>query len=596
MNPTSTFESKNILYGHKSALLNLDEYGFWLDAILEDNHVLVEQTLSNSSEKEKYKLFFGTFDFKEPSLKVNRRDRRLVSFTPAVCMAFAMNAKKVVKVFLQNGLDTRKRNKKLGNNLIHLLAYISYVNPGSEEDMRQMYRIIQDNISSEQLRDMLLSESATGLRPLEYAMSLDMVGLAHEILQCKNTYLVKEVCHGVSTTNYYDISDYEVVGGRLTRSPLFFLLLFDASKMQDPEYRRLAGDSSLSKQWIDAKFRGTIPLLLTWAIIRLFFIVIFYTSDHMLLQKEEDILKANILNCTFNISCIWKTCIEKVYKLDDQIYPYGYVFVAYTFLHALLGLAWHFHELTTFQGHLKRAGMNELKKNTVISFRFYRFVQVISYILSVTNLTVRIMRIEAGYDISVLFDNLCHMGLATAFVWSTLQFIQLLPVIGPFALALQHMLRDLTAFFSVFLLIDMLTSHMMAFIVNQGKIECVNEYSGYISGLYSTFLILVNMLHFRTFDVEDELTLYLIHVVFICMVSILLVSFLIASLSSTVNYMERNRAIILNLQRLMMSLYVEYRLCTMLPSLEPMLRKFQSRYFHIEDGRYYLTHTKVGNL
>ena len=592
----STSKYKNILYGYKSYLLNLDEYGFWLDAILEDNYILVEQTLSNSPENEKYKLFYGTFDFKEPSLNIDPKDKRLVAFPAAICMAFAMNAKKVVKTFLQNGLDTRKRNKKRGYNFIHLLAYISSVNPESEEDMRQMYKIIQDNVSSEELKDMLLSESFTGLRPLEYAMSLELVGLSFDILQCKDTYLVKEVCNGVSKTNYYDITDYEVVGGRMTTSPLFFLLLFDAARMQDPAYRRLAADSNLSKQWIDAKFRGTIPLLMVWAIIRVFFVLMFYCSDLMLLQKEEDILKSNVLNCTSNTSSVVQTCIEKISPLDQQMYPYGYVFVAYTFLHALLGLAWHFHELVTFHRHLISLGMKGLPKGTVISFRFYRFVQVILYILTLINLTVRIIRVEAGYNIQVIFDDLCYLCLATTFVWSALQFVQLLPAIGPFALALQHMLRDLTAFMLVFLLVDILTSRMIAAIVNQGKTECVDEYSEFTFAMYNTFLILVNMLHFRTFDAEDELTLYSIHVVFVCMISILLVSFLIASLSATVTYIEKNRAIILNLQRLIMSLYVEYRFCTMIPSLEPRLRKFQGRFFHIEGGRYYLTHTEVGNL
>ncbi len=584
-------------YESMSHLLNLDEYGFWLDAILEDNDVVVDQTLSNCSEKEKYKLFFGTFNFEESELKKDPKDAKLIAFPAAICMAFAMNAQKVVKTFLRHGLDTQKRNKR-GNNLIHLLAYISDTNPDCAKDMLEMYDILQANIPSEDLRDMLLSEGNSGLRPLEYAYSVDLADLALNMTQSRGTYLAKEVCHGATTTYYFDITDYEVCRGRAWTSPLFFLATFDPTKLSDETFRRITSQSTIVQQWIDAKMKGAIPFLVIWAFMRGFFFTMFYRADKMLLQKEETILKSgwtNMNNTSTNAMNL--SCIEGVSQLDESLYPSGYGFVAYTMTYAICALTWHLYDFVAAWRmspfHLKYF---REKKNMVINFPFFRYVQILLYTLVLVNLTVRIIRIEMDITISVHFDNFCYFYLSFTYIWSMLQFVQLLPVLGPFTYALQHMLQIVGGFMAIFFAIDILISTTLSRIINDGKMKCVEPYSDFGISLYSTFLILINMLDFRELDVKDEISMYVIHTLFVFMITILVINFLIAFLSATVNYVEKNRAIILNLQRLSMAIFVEFRLCYLIPQFESIYRRFLSRQFLIENGRYYLTETEMGNL
>ena len=157
-------------------------------------------------------------------------------------------------------------------------------------------------------------------------------------------------------------------------------------------------------------------------------------------------------------------------------------------------------------------------------------VHIIFYRLTECLLLVRFLRLGTDLRVTFTFDHFSYMTIWFCFFWVHFQFFQLLPVIGPLAVSLQRLLLNPAAFMILF---AMFSTFMIIFfkLINPGKVECVEDFSSMLMSTYSTFLVLVNLLHFRTFEVEAEVCLYTSHVIYVYMGPIMLINFLIGTFS-----------------------------------------------------------------
>ena len=225
-------------------------------------------------------------------------------------------------------------------------------------------------------------------------------------------------------------------------------------------------------------------------------------------------------------------------------------------------------------------------KNTVVHYRFYKINQLFLYALLLCMLSIRYLRLYDLIKVPFAFDDFCFVWFSLSLTWSILQFVQLLPVVGHFIVALQRMLANLFCFLLFFLLFTLSLSQLFLQIIEHNHIKCKSTFGGQWDRLYSTFLVLLNMFDFRKINVGDEVSTYMLHFIFVCIGTIVLLNFLIALFSSNVAWVDKHKEVIVTVQRIAVVNVLEIRLYYFFN--KPYIY-FLSRYFQKKNGRFYLT-------
>ena len=103
--------------------------------------------------------------------------------------------------------------------------------------------------------------------------------------------------------------------------------------------------------------------------------------------------------------------------------------------------------------------------------------------------------------------------------------------------------------------------------------------------LFSTFMIMLNMINLRDIEGPEPVSLYSFHIFYVFMMSILLLNFLIAVFSDSVNNVNQNHDVICDIQMLSVIFAVEER-------VQWLLRRWyiyhSKKCFMWQDGKIYL--------
>ena len=110
-------------------------------------------------------------------------------------------------------------------------------------------------------------------------------------------------------------------------------------------------------------------------------------------------------------------------------------------------------------------------------------------------------------------------------------------------------------------------------------------FNHYLPFLFSTFTIMLNMINLREIEGPEPVSLYFLHVLYVFMMSILLLNFLIAVFSDSVNNVNQNHSVIYDIQTLSIIHTVENRLQWLFRKWYPHSCK---RLFVCERDRIYL--------
>ena len=578
----------------QSMCLKVEENKEWFEAILSDEKNTVELMLQNCQAEQKEKYLNGYFKFVKSNLPVKNcscaldKSKKFI-FSNCWLMAVAFGSGSVVESFIHHGCNVLTTDDN-GRNAIHCLIYMCFMRRDCENEMLKMLRLITKNVSSSVMNDLLLQEDQDGLRPLEYGLHLGVSSVVLQIFMLVGVYTAKKQYHGTSVTWWIDITDYEKCGDRRYRSPLLLFALYDRANIDDRSFKDLFF-SPVTQKWMVAKYKALRVFLLLWFLSRIFFMLLCWVTDATLLTMEEEYFR-NLKETPINQT--QRACMED--KFDSFVSKRAvYVFLMYLFIHCVVQLVYDTVEHYTFffRADLRWMGYTPLgRKTSIVHIFFYRVSQTLLYITVIICFTFRLLRLHLDYELPPNFDAFAALLITFWLSWSILQFLQLLPGVGHFAVALQRLLANLLSCIVVFVFFTFVFADMFFRIVNENHGECVKEFdlrSG--TYVYSTFLVLIHMFDFRTIEAQDRVTLYIIHIIYVFMASIMLINFLIALFSSTVTWVNGHKDLILNVQRLSMFSILEHRL-SYINLTNRYFRKYQSRFFVEENGKLYLLTTQ----
>ena len=573
---------------HLELILRPKEHESWLEALINDDKQAVESILSKCSNEEKNNYLNGCFEVSENE-KVSVKSRCPIglkdrdtkeSFSHSLHMAVAFGSHQAIKSLIKHECNVLVTNVS-GRNAIHCLIYVSFMRVDIEDEMIETFRTIKENVSSATLRDLLMQEDDCGCRPAEYAMHLGVFSIVREILHTKGIFLTSVEYNGCLETSWFDITEYEESRERMSRSPVVLLALLDRNRLENQHFNELFFSQAF-QQWIHAKARAAGPFLFLWFVVRILFGILYYAADSALLFSEETyFMKSQQINTS--------SCLQFSDRKSTEV-P-GFSCVAACIIYCILmticeiseNYLWFFHKSYQWM-HKTPAG----PKPMVVQIAFYKVSQMMCYLSVACSLTVRLLRLKKGLDISFTFDHVSYSVIGFCISWSILQFAQALPAVGHFAVSLQRMLKCLLAFMLLFVSFAITFVIIFNKLVNQNKITCVPEFSTTLDSLYSTWRALINMMQFRYVSVSDRVTLYLAHVLYVGIGSIMMLNFVIATFSAVVSWVDSHRKVILTIQRLSMIIILESRITRI---LDKLYRKYQSHYFILRNNRIYLTQT-----
>ena len=462
------------------------------------------------------------------------------------------------------------------NNIIHSLIAFLFHHPQCTESVLEQYELIMGSCDLDTQRIMLLQENKLGLRPLEFAAQNCQAGMIHAIMSTRDVYMAKMEQSGLLCSRYYDITDYESteLSGRQQHSLVTLLTLLH--HRQGVENIQCMKHDWLHS-WQMAKITSNIPLPIIWFLLRVCFIagyLVFYADTSDLHQQY-----ANSTNCEpqrlFTLSKNSKLVLS-VYLIiwaSASLIIYCIEFVRYLYL------MWSKSVLLYNLAGYKLYGTQVL---------LYRLTAVSLDIIVITNVSFFFTG-SSDYE-DWVFDFIT-MSSPLMLSMNVLYFIQMLPSLGIFVISLYNLMGTLCHFVIVYSLLAVPYLFLLQNFINSNTQQgCIDGFGTFLESAYSVFLIMLNMLNLREYQINHAGVLYYSHVMFTVIVSITFLNFFIAMICNSITVIAERADDTLMLQRLTVIYMLEYRWRWL---LKPYYKYMNSKVFHYENQRIYVVERDV---
>ncbi len=504
--------------------------------------------------------------------------------TPPILFESVFQGKDVFETLLKFGANVLVTDQQ-GWNIIHYLVVASHNFPHFEDDAVSVYKWLKYDISKKELNSLLMHEDYEELRPLEMAIHLSCICMFDAIFNTRDIYLIKKEKHGFYDTFEYDISEYESTDfKRWGKSPLLLLHYLDKRILTNEKAVQILVKGPL-KDWVLAKLYSNFPFVMIWALLRLAvslgFLLLISVNVPWDILFDEVIGRNGESTDALLITAANKSTCEK--PPIDWYNGYEHLQLTllalfYMFFYSAIAILYDLVEfsISIYQNWARWRKAFGRPKNLVASTYYYRGCQFLFSVMSIL-WTILYMR----HPTSLLTD----VGLIfTVFfsTWSVLYFVQIIPFIGKFVNSIQEMLTVMAQFIVVYVIILIPFPHTFQVLL-RGEDQCksVKEFETLGMGFYSSFRIMLNMLDLTSYDVPGVTIAYVLHIVFVFFVSILLVNFLIALMSSSVGEVVDAGEAIMIIQRLSVGMLLEWRLHRPLC----LLYRLQHRRFFLVKGK-----------
>ena len=537
----------------------------WVDAVLKDNADLARQLLNEQTNTLSIIAFshaiFGTSNIKGHA----RSQCQMVSSSYAPdnvwSLAAVYNARNVLRVLVEQNIPATVTTSH-GNNYLHcLIAFASIEDEGVEYEVLSTAEYIRSLLSDEMYKEILLAENQIGLRPLELASHLGSMAIFKFIFESDVIYMTMVEDMAFYSIQYHDVTDY-VTGNRFFKSPPYLMMLLDEKKVGLKAVREVFLTDPM-KTWFSAIMFSNMPYIIIWGLLRMSFLAAFFfamiLSDEITKIERErhtSSTPVNISTSIYNVSnddiiesigpalfytslyvCVFSSCA----LLSDTV----------SFLHLLLRFKqWH---LKTVNG----------TKSLAAYTRFYRFAQICVLIGAfVAGQGVLNNYMTQRYDFSLLhyLDSMVIVAVCTS-VWSVLFFLQLVPVLNIYVIAIQRMLGDFASFSIVF--------GLFFVTFNFGFTLLADKKTSDSDSFYRTFQLMLNIVNYNT----STYTVQFLHVTFIFMIVYLLLNILIAVFTTAYDYVMQHREIIKQVQSLTVTMITEPIAATLFAPLHNQMRR-----------------------
>ena len=429
-------------------------------------------------------------------------------------------------------------------------------------------------LSEDQVRCILMAENMYSLRPVEFAAQHGSSRMVTAIMDIPGVYLSREERHGLTTYQWYDVTDYEASGERFAKSPLLLLAFVDTKVSDTRSFNCLLLESWIEK-WYDAKFKTNIPFIVLLFVVRVLYIGCYILMDMdtsfygeyvhgnttqfcrpdfapVLSGVTKNILRVVLLACAVfttvvDVTEIGLNCMKRYWHLNNTV---------------------------------------ESKKKWLVQVVFYKCCNLIFSLFVVIYVILGIFADEQYATFYDIFRVTCPI-LA---VWNILYFFQLLPSIGSFIIAIQTILQDLLNFSIVYIIFMIPFIHSFQTVINTNtNTGCIKNFDNPFRIAYSLFITMLNMMDYTTYDIRNLEVLLLAHVAYTFVVSIMMINFFIALLSNSVNKIGGCKSTVMCIQRCSVAMVMERR-CRWL--FKSVYSKLKQKYFQYENGRYFIVRVK----
>ena len=544
----------------------------WLDALRTDDVGKATAILQEASAK--YKEFLMNSDIptfnsnqRNPSQRHQTHKCSSVEFSIAKPLhaAAIFHSHGVLRLLFTSGVDIQQVDS-WKNYAVHVLILAASMGSVCEMKYVETLACLQYFLSEQDLISLLTAENEFSLRPLEFAALHGCTELANAIMHTKGVYLIKEESVGYNVVQYFDVSDYELfdkgLPPRFFNSPLALLPMSYTPCLKVPECDVVLHDPGF-KSWVHSKIKMNWPFAFIWFLFRICYIALFFSAS------TENSWPTVVINGSYpntNNTEEIVICSPKASYLGS--YKWGTL--------ALVSLAIliydvcnHFRMRTMHHPALLRMLKNH---DFVISVQFYRGIQFATCFSLIAICVCQVLRTN-GFAVPPVFDYILFLAVSCGCAWGVLYFLQVLPWIGIYAFAVQKMLFVFNRFMVIFLLF--LSAFALSFrrILLNKSLECPKHFDTIVETMYSSFLVIVNLVNFRMYENAHTGSLYLLHALFVFFISILLINFLIAAMMQSFSHIFADRCAIIQTQRLALMMTIQYRLAWPMQGLYKILQR-----------------------
>ena len=466
--------------------------------------------------------------------------------------------------------------------IIHSIVFNAYFIPSEEMEYVELFEWSKSVITEEHLIDLLRVENCNGLYPLELAAQLDRFALFEAIFSTNNIYVKRRIKQNLLTYTWYDVTDYEhPQATRRDKSPLHFFSQTDRDKILEPSVSKYLC-SPLVTKWFHAKCTAMTPPLTLLSLMDLLkFVLLILTAG-----SENAIAGITIEHNTSytddNYSCYMK--MEHRMKVSLLI-----LLLLLQFLYFVMAAVYMYHEQNVKRKLFTRLNVKH-PLSTLTFFKYNAFVFTASVFIKTGSI---LLRISGACNIPLFLVNLSTIVLALTFPWVVLFFVQLTPI-GYFVSIIQNMLKDVLQFVIIFFLF--LETFALCFldVLSSGGQDCTKGAPGFTSissSLYAIFSVMLNMIPMESYrGADDQLSLKILHIVFVMAVPIVLINFLVGLFADSVQRVTQIKDLALCFQRYNAILIPDYLFSLFTPNL---YRRRQRIAFAEENDRYYIVLTSA---
>lgn len=569
----------------KSITSEYEEYNLriknFIRAIAKDDVVEMMDILNSVEPDVKVRLMNGRFkSYEKDELKPCVWNCEYIvdqlSVQYPISIAVVYMAKNCFEKLLNEGVNIYVSDHR-GNNLVHLLIYINVIKPSDAVVL--MYDILLAKLkTAEERKKMLLQYSDDGLCPLQLAAKLLRTDMFSKILYTEGVYRQVVSQQGKIIRNKFSFSF--AANEHLCSSFLWQLTWIDDSLESSQAINTILKIPIMNKL-INQYFMKCLPLLCFWAFMRALVGIVFFFADVTTNVKFRDyscindVPKQNITKL-FGIH-YFEENMTKIEQIPFEIAISFILFASYGIVTIFSDIAeflfiWKHSHLISGQFWMK------LMKSRLINTNFYR---VCMLLLAFSNIVMNVTVVVSVQqpELAVTIANSLFILNRCLIVFGIMYFVQLLPLIGYFAIGFQKMLATMAKFailqMIVIYLFSTLFMHVNVYYCTGSAYSCQKD-----GGFYSTFLYMLNIGSVIPENGQcNEWGITLFHIIHICyvfVVAITTVNYFIAVINSVYNVFNYHENSAVMLHRLHIVLVIERRMKLLKSILPNFLSKFMT--------------------
>jgi hypothetical protein len=538
----------------------------YYEAIINDDAETVKIILYSVSGNDLDTFLNGKFNYRLSDLEKTSHYRdqpsdflltQMVLLRP-ISLAIAYRSTKVVNVLLDRGVDLFVRDS-FRNSIVHVIVVTCYVYRNSTETLLEIYDTILDKLERDSDRKKLLSmENAFSMTPLEISMKMRCYELFKVILYTDGVYRKLIAREGKVIYNRFDFSEYSSAKDRFMMSPIRFLNYIQEDELEELENHGIL-QLPVIEIWIHRTISQQYPYLLCWMLFRLIlpitFIIIEFNFEQMYSR----------LHCNGN-----NTVHSAIQSLqdnynDDVLQNQKIIFGVINSINSLAILSIDIIEFVArarLPAHLKRM-LKPIKTDSIPAVTTDSF-RICQFLLALIGIAVVICQIFPFTVTMFTIMNILISFQRFLIFYSLLYFTQGIPFIGFFIIGLQKMIHAIGRFIFLFIAFLLLFWSLFkgvahSFCRSGPLLDCTMNGG---QSFYINFLVMLNMVPISDHVCSDagSAMLYVIHVAYIFLISILMLNYLIAVMSSVYSNMASHASLLTILYQLHYANMISIRL------------------------------------